>query len=116
MWEPFFIIIGLMLLLALNVFCVAFSFIKILKWPAEQNRRVSLTLLLVGIALVVLVADWAVGSFFWLVTRRWFQASQTVRLSHRIHLCLLNRLLISHKHPGGCGEARRCWLCCYCWP
>jgi len=70
MWGPFFVIVLLMLLVALNVFCVAFPFyIRSLNRPAEQDRRASLTVLLIGIVLVVLVADWVVGGFLWLVTR-----------------------------------------------
>lgn len=70
MWGPFFVIVLLMLLLALNVFCVAFPFyIRRLNRPAEQARRASLTVLLIGIVLVVLLADWFVARGVWLVTR-----------------------------------------------
>lgn len=70
MWESFFVIILLMLLVALNVFCVAFPFyIRRLNRPTEQDRRASLTILLIGIVLVVLLADCFVGGFLWLVTR-----------------------------------------------
>lgn len=70
MWGPFFVIISLMLLLALNVFCVAFPFyIRSLNRPAEQDRRATLIWLLVCVVLVVLVADSIVGGFLWLVTR-----------------------------------------------
>lgn len=70
MWGPFFVIIALMLLLALNVFCVAFPFyLRSLNRPAEQARRASLIRLLIGFALVVLVADWVVGEIIWGLSR-----------------------------------------------
>lgn len=70
MWGPFFVIVLLMLLLALNVFCMAFPFyIRRLTRPAEQARRASLTRLLIGIVLVVLVADWVVAKGIWGLTR-----------------------------------------------
>lgn len=61
MWGPFFFIISLMILLALNVFCMMFPlYIRSLNRPAEHDRRLKMTWLLVGIVLAVLVADWIV--------------------------------------------------------